>query len=68
MELLAIRNACNLALTNGWVGAIIESDSTDAIALSSSECVPPWALGVIVADIRAWASRLNLQFSWVRRT
>ncbi|GJS98847.1 reverse transcriptase [Tanacetum coccineum] len=68
MELLAIRNACNLALTNGWVGAIIESDSTDTIALSSSECVPPWALGVIVADIRDWASRLNLQFSWVRCT
>ncbi|GJU27804.1 F-box domain containing protein [Tanacetum coccineum] len=67
MELLAIRNACNLALTNGWIGAIIESDSTDAIALSSSESVPPWAVGVIVADIRAWASRLNLQFSWVRR-
>ncbi|GKB64615.1 reverse transcriptase [Tanacetum coccineum] len=68
MELLAIRNAYNLALTNGWVGAIIESDSSDAINLSSSECVPPWALGVIVADIREWASRLNLQFSWVRRT
>nr|GEY22569.1 RNA-directed DNA polymerase, eukaryota [Tanacetum cinerariifolium] len=56
-----------LALTNGWVGAIIESDSSDAIALSSSEFVPPWAVCVIVVDIRAWASRLNLQFSWVRR-
>nr|GEV77104.1 cytochrome P450 [Tanacetum cinerariifolium] len=63
MELLAIRNACNLALANGWVGAIFKSDSTDAIALSSSESVPPWAVGVIVADIRVWASRLNLQFS-----
>ncbi|GKE98067.1 F-box domain containing protein, partial [Tanacetum coccineum] len=39
MELLAIRNACNLALTNGWAGVIIESDSSDAIALSSSESV-----------------------------
>ncbi|GJW57184.1 F-box domain containing protein [Tanacetum coccineum] len=68
MELLAIRNTCNLALTNGWVSAVIESDSTYAIAFSSSECVPPWALGVIVADIRDWASQLNLQFSWVRRT
>ncbi|GKA27966.1 F-box domain containing protein [Tanacetum coccineum] len=67
MELLAIRNACNLALTNGWVGPIIESDSTDAIALSSSESVSPWAVGAIVADIRDRASRLNLQFSWVRR-
>nr|GEV73699.1 Myc-type, basic helix-loop-helix (bHLH) domain-containing protein [Tanacetum cinerariifolium] len=36
IEFLAIRNVCNLALTNGWVGAIIESDSTDVITLSSS--------------------------------
>ncbi|GKC63577.1 ribonuclease H protein, partial [Tanacetum coccineum] len=68
IEFLAIRNTCNLALTNGWVGAIIESDSTYAITFSSLECVPPWALGVIVADIKEWASRLNLQFSWVHRT
>ncbi|GKF99511.1 hypothetical protein Tco_0301202, partial [Tanacetum coccineum] len=35
-------------------------------ALSSSESVSPWAVGAIVADIRDKASRLNLQFSWVR--
>nr|GEX10093.1 hypothetical protein [Tanacetum cinerariifolium] len=50
MEFLAIRNACNLALTNGWVGAIIESDSTDVIALSSSEFMGWWLAMIVVAS------------------
>ena len=47
--------------------SIVESDSSDATSLfSSEESVPPWALGGIVADIRDWATLLNLEFFWVR--
>nr|GEU36427.1 retrotransposon Gag domain, retroviral aspartyl protease [Tanacetum cinerariifolium] len=35
-----------------WVGAIIESDSSDAIALSSLESVPPWAVGMVLNGLK----------------
>nr|GEX04997.1 Myc-type, basic helix-loop-helix (bHLH) domain-containing protein [Tanacetum cinerariifolium] len=67
-ELIASRTACSLAMTKGWYGVIIESDSQLAIFLASSNSNPPWSLVAIVGDIKDWASQLHLRFSWIPRT
>ncbi|GJR48891.1 pol polyprotein [Tanacetum coccineum] len=67
-ELIALRTACSLAMTKGWYGAIIESDSQLAISLASSDSDPPWSLATIVSNINDWASQLHLRFSWIPRT
>nr|GEY87114.1 ribonuclease H protein [Tanacetum cinerariifolium] len=46
---------------------MVESDSKTAISLASSEIEPPWALVVIVVDIKARASQLAISFSWAKR-
>nr|GEW97714.1 Myc-type, basic helix-loop-helix (bHLH) domain-containing protein [Tanacetum cinerariifolium] len=51
-ELIALRSACSIAMTNGWYHAIIESDSQLAVSLASSESDPPWSLAAIVGDIK----------------
>ncbi|GJV90119.1 ribonuclease H protein [Tanacetum coccineum] len=66
-ELLAIWSAYRLAFTYGWHNATVESDLKTAISLASSEIEPPWALAVIVVDIKAWASQLAISFSWAKR-
>nr|GEZ07714.1 ribonuclease H protein [Tanacetum cinerariifolium] len=66
-KLLAIRSACRLAITYGWYNATVELDSKIAISLASSEVEPPWALTVIVVDIKARASQLAISFSWAER-
>ncbi|GJV33398.1 ribonuclease H protein [Tanacetum coccineum] len=66
-ELMAIRSACRLAITYGWHNATVESDSKIAISLASSEFESPWALAVIVVDIKALASQLVMSFSWGKR-
>ncbi|GJV27449.1 ribonuclease H protein, partial [Tanacetum coccineum] len=65
-ELMAIRSACRLAISYGWHNATVESDSKIAISLASSEVEPPWALAVIVVDIKALASQLAMSFSWAK--
>ncbi|GJT23888.1 ribonuclease H protein [Tanacetum coccineum] len=66
-ELYAIRNACRLAVTNGWQNAVVESDSKVAISLACAQVDPPWSLSAIVVDIKVWASQSGISFSWVKR-
>nr|GEX78439.1 ribonuclease H protein [Tanacetum cinerariifolium] len=64
-EILAIRSACHLAISQGWQNAIIESDFKLPVSFASSEADPPWAVAAIIDDIKLWASQLALSFSWV---
>ncbi|GJW78719.1 ribonuclease H protein [Tanacetum coccineum] len=66
-EILAIRSACHLAISQGWQNATIKSDSKLVVSFASSEADPPWAVAATVDDIKLWASQLALSFSWVHR-
>ncbi|GJT03061.1 reverse transcriptase [Tanacetum coccineum] len=66
-EILAIKSACHLAISQGWQNATIESDSKLAVSFASSKADPPWVVAAIVDDIKLWESQLALSFSWVNR-
>lgn len=67
-EVLAIWEACQLAFQRQSFFAHIESDCSIAKSLAKSTRAPPWHVALIIEDIRAFASKLNLSFYFIPRS